>query len=337
MRPIRIIWTAGRGDLQSGVEFQIPVLRRMPLIPEGYLYCTAYLYHSEDAAQNGTSSGGSGFLISLTSDVNPDVKYVYVVTNRHVVKGGHAVARLYTVDNKPDIPPLGDWYYRDDADDIAICALGPMMPPYKYVFVPDTYCLDQTTYQTDLHVGPGDDVFMVGRLIGHDGKQRNTPSVRFGNVAMNPEEPVMHDGHLQYSFIVESRSIAGYSGSPVFLHIQPHNWRPNVSQNTGQWKHHLLGVDCGHMLIPEPLRDRRQVNIPGPWKQEQQGRSHESLYVRTNNGMMVVVPSWSLREMLNTNVLLSARKSYEEKLRQDRDAEPLIQPAEANKDPNVSE
>lgn len=70
-------------------------------------------------------------------------------------------------------------------------------------------------------VGPGDDVFVVGRFINSQGKLRNIPSVRFGNIAQMPLKPI-EQGRVfgefqQESFLVEARSISGFSGSPVFL------------------------------------------------------------------------------------------------------------------------
>jgi len=71
-------------------------------------------------------------------------------------------------------------------------------------------------------LGYGDDIFMVGRFITFDGKQRNTPVVRFGQISMLPAEPVEVDGGRAQEevFLVECRSIGGLSGSPVFVDLQ---------------------------------------------------------------------------------------------------------------------
>ena len=73
-----------------------------------------------------------------------------------------------------------------------------------------------------LYVGPGDDVFFVGRFISQQGQQRNTPTVRQGVISMLPHEKVPSwEGTPVDSFLVEARSLSGYSGSPVFLNRQP--------------------------------------------------------------------------------------------------------------------
>ena len=64
-------------------------------------------------------------------------------------------------------------------------------------------------------------MFVVGQLVNSQGKVRNIPSTRFGNIAQMPYEPIEQDrvfGKFQQeSFLVEARSIIGFSGSPIFL------------------------------------------------------------------------------------------------------------------------
>ncbi len=55
----------------------------------------------------------------------------------------------------------------------------------------------------DEDIGIGDDTVMVGRFVSHEGKQRNSPSVRFGNIAMMNGETVYNAelGINQESFL----------------------------------------------------------------------------------------------------------------------------------------
>lgn len=70
----------------------------------------------------------------------------------------------------------------------------------------------------DEDVGIGDDTIMVGRFINHEGKQKNMPTVRFGSIAMMPSEKVISPaGIAQETFLVEIRSLPGYTGSAVVL------------------------------------------------------------------------------------------------------------------------
>jgi hypothetical protein len=38
----------------------------------------------------------------------------------------------------------------------------------------------------NLEIGPGEDIFMIGRFIDHDGAASNIPSARFGNISTMP-------------------------------------------------------------------------------------------------------------------------------------------------------
>ena len=154
-------------------------------------------------------------------------------------------------------------------------------------------------------VGPGDETIMIGRLIAHDGRVRNSPSVRFGNISMMPDEPFRHDGRIQRSFIVESRSIPGYSGSPVFVHIPSDSWRPGPDGKLGQAgvlygeaPVLLLGIDCGHVHKNVPVKDAH-------------GKDTE-YRVLENTGMMVVVPAWRLWDVINSREFLAQRAAIDQ-------------------------
>jgi hypothetical protein len=301
----------------KGNVFRVLTRTRMPLIPTEYLSCAVYMYRRAQDARNGVGCAGSGFLLVVPSSVEPEVRYLYVVTNRHVVLDGNGVVpRLTTTDGGTETIDLGleDWVFDRQGDDLAMSYIGPARPPYKVLGVPDSYILTRERSEK-FHVGPGDEVFLVGRFREHDGERRNSPSVRFGNVSMMPTEPILHDGNGQYSFLVEARSISGYSGAPVFLHIPPDNWRPKTSERTGLWTHRLLGVDCGHIFRKAPLVNKRTGEILDPdW------------VVKLDTAMMVVVPAWVLGEWLDKDPLAGPRRDHERRLAEEKAARPTTEP-----------
>jgi len=64
-----------------------------------------------------------------------------------------------------------------------------------------------------------DEIRLVGRLITRDGNQQNKPVVRFGHLAMM-DDAIKRDGEeRQRSFLIECRSVSGFSGSPVFVNV----------------------------------------------------------------------------------------------------------------------
>jgi len=107
---------------------------------------------------------------------------------------------------------------------------------------------------------------------------------------------------------VEAKSIGGYSGSPVFVHLAPLSARPQKNDphatplvvpfpGIGPW---LLGIDWGHLTSWEPVMDDTGHPIRQGWK------------VNANTGMMGVVPAWKLEEMLRTEKVKEFVKTQED-------------------------
>jgi hypothetical protein len=198
----------------------------MPRIPDALLDCVLYLYPSEAAAEDGERLGGSGFLFGVPVGENRTM--LFVVTNKHVVDSGSMVVRINTVDGRKDIVPLDhvEWIAHPDGDDLAVCPVGLNAAHHRLGWLMPHNLLTKAMID-DLDIGIGDDVFMVGRFVSHEGRQRNLPSVRFGNIAQMPVEPIlMEGGFAQECFLVEARSIPGYSGSPVFFILPPQQKSP---------------------------------------------------------------------------------------------------------------
>lgn len=289
-------------------------LDRMPRIPDKHLNCAIYLYPTEADAYSGKKAGGSGFLVSVPTGPFPKEQvYVYAVTNRHVIEDARSpVVRLNTVAGDFDvlnIPPQF-WKSHPDGEDIAVCPLGIRLNRHRAAFVSIDNFVTQGDIET-LAIGPGDDVFIIGRFINHEGLQKNQPSARFGNISMMPGDKLRQEnGHLQLSYLVEGHSIGGYSGSPVFLYIPPLSVRnPDAKEQPMdfRWQMRLLGVDWGHILDWEPLIVQRpDVRHPENWS------------VKRNTGMMGVVPAWMLADLLNSEELVKNREIADKQLEEER-------------------
>ena len=215
--------------------------------------------------------------------------------------------RLNTKDGRYDVISANqtDWIHHPSSDDVAIFPLG-LSEKFLFSFVLDDMFISHDVI-SQYNIGPGDDVFIVGRFVNHEGKQRNIPSLRFGNISMMPWEPIKHPtrGILMESFLVEARSISGYSGSPVFVYIPPFARRPERtsinSQAYGPW---LLGIDWGHIPVKEVVKEKA---APG----EDEREVPEGWWVRYNAGMMGVLPAWKLLELLNTDDVRISRERAE--------------------------
>ena len=274
-------------------------------IKDGYLDCVFYLYPSHQHAVDGAGIGGSGFLVSVpTTGLMQNFLILYAVTNKHVVETGGTVIRMTRINGEIDILETDEraWVTHPHGDDLAVylISINPMLYRFSHISISDFMTKDGIAGN---HVGPGDDAFVVGRFINHEGKQRNLPTARFGHIAQMPDEPIVVSGFEQESFLIEARSIGGFSGSPVFWHVLPFHggpYRPIVNTGLGPL---LLGVEWGYINTWAPLCDALGMALGDgpPWVRQ----------VEQNSGMMAVVPAWKLAELLLGGEVLRKREEIE--------------------------
>jgi hypothetical protein len=277
----------------------------MPRIRNEFLDSAIYLYRSRHEAEQGIKAGGSGFLVSIPAKVDtPNAVFVYAITNAHVIVDcGATVVRLNTQDDKMDIFEFSrDRWVVSDTDDLAVSLMPTLSHDiFKFTHVPYNLIIGESEIDHS-DIGIGDHIFMVGRFINAEGEQKNTPTVRFGNIAQMPGEPIRTEidkkTHDQESFLCEIHSIGGYSGSPVFFDpvISSHR-RPGAGDLE---KIKLLGVDWGF------INDWRPVCGPDG---KPLGRGEQ---VAINSGLAGVVPGWRLKQFLDSGPLLDDRRGREQ-------------------------
>jgi hypothetical protein len=112
-------------------------------------------------------------------------------------------------------------------------------------------------------LGIGDEVFIAGLFKNAKGMAKNIPIIRIGNVAMMPGEKILFPNtddpdRLIYANLLESRSIGGLSGSPVFIR-QTIQTRWGFSGSGGpvgdaarfaSGPFHFFGSMIGHWRVP---------------------------------------------------------------------------------------
>jgi len=254
-----------------GLQWVEPV----PRIPQVISNSIVYLYRDRLEADAGTEIGGSGFLLAIMDRDShpPGPAHIYVVTNKHVIEGndGAPVVRANLKHPSSGIEQTfcfefteAEWV-TDPNNDLAVCPLPPEfdMVILESTVIPSFFLVTEKEWR-EKDIGPGDEVVYVGRFVSHAGRDTNTPSVRFGNISMNPNEhePVEYETdsgkkRKQVGFLVEARSRSGYSGSPVFfLHQHTVNNRRTVWPPIDM---RLLGIDWGHLPERVPLKGERYV------------------------------------------------------------------------------
>jgi hypothetical protein len=255
----------------------------VPRIADAFLESIVHLYPSVEDAEHSRPVGGTGFLVTIPYEDDPHQLAAYVITNAHVAVNCSAI-RLNLLDGGSEILDVAGWHWAEhqDGDDLAALHI-PLHPGTRHHHRAMGLSMLFTREEVEEHhVGLGDDVYFMGRFVSHDGRDQNLPVVRWGTIARMPGEPIrqVERGFDQESYLVEARSLSGFSGSPVMLHIPPFSFR----FPTGEWGQSegdplspttttgLLGVDWGHLGLPGVQN--------------------------SNTGIMAIVPSWKLRQLL---------------------------------------
>jgi len=152
-----------------------------------------------------------------------------------------------------------------------------------------------------LGIGIGDEVFSVALFADFIDTKKNWPILRTGSIAMMPEDKleikISGDWVKAEVYLVESRSIGGMSGSPVFVVPTPgaksdgtiSGYLQAVPRET-----YLLGLTHGHWDIEYKVPN---LHLHGGFTQ-----------VDVNSGICVVIPATKIMETI-----------YQPKLEQERE------------------
>jgi hypothetical protein len=263
----------------------------MPSIPRGLLDISVYLYPSRESAEKGERFGGCGFLVGYPTQFSPSAQYVYAVANYHVaIAGGCPVVRVNTMDGGVDILEfdVSDWTCIPRKGGDLAAVLVTMSPNHDAAQIDVRTGITQAESK-DNFFGPGDDVFMIGRFIDHDGGQTNMPAVRFGNISTRPaplQGTSNSDGSVEY-FCLDMHSRSGFSGAAVFCYRTTGSNIEDAFTGTTTYSPtvlRLLGIHCGQ--FPEEME-----------LVEQDGTKRS---ITGYSGMTYVLPAWKIVELLNT-------------------------------------
>lgn len=260
----------------------------MPRIPDELQRSVVYIYPNAEAARDGHGAGGTGFFVQRQR-TGASKPAQYLVTNIHVAQAKNRTLRINTLSGGVDFHEIkgSDWVNHPNGDDIAAIALA--VEPHWATSALDWSALAVTQARMiELNMGVGDEAFMLGRFVSLETVQLNQPLARFGNVAMMPGVPVKDGRGIEVeAFLVEMRSLSGFSGSPVFVYMGPGTYRGNgtmvpfYSETIG-----LMGIDTGHKATLGEVRKKNDDASTG-------------LEVPLNTGISIVAPVWKIQELLD--------------------------------------
>jgi len=337
---------------ERGVPFERWVRTGMPRIPQQVIDSVFYLYRTREDALAGRAPGGTGFIVDYPagkSVADTAAPKFYAVTNWHVaVREGCSVIRLNTKDGGTDIIDLGpeDWQFLPGKYDVAVTPLSLDGKTHRvsstsvFLFAQPTPKVRagfaQIGFDPDKATGVGEDVFMIGLFVDHDGVTTNVPSARFGNISMMPnpsatiKQPTSYQGE---SFVVDMHSRSGFSGSPVFVYrtfgadltnlqgldfddlqinLRALAQRAEGTQFTRvggrlqtRTMFQFLGIHWGQFPEKWELKDRKKLA-----ESARKDLIVEGAYVEGLSGMTCVIPAWHIMEVLDMPQLKGPRDEH---------------------------
>jgi hypothetical protein len=174
--------------------------------------------------RNATQAIGSGFLMTVKGEENPDHVFPYVLTADHVIRGETTVFVAAPDPNRSgelyDPILVGDWYQPDHRLDLVISPW-PFETDKSYSHVP---------METELYPFDEGRVALLGSPVHYVGlfAPAQRMLVRAGTFAAVDAQGIPHDPKYGYEYdchLMDCRSYDGFSGSPCYvelLFIVPH-------------------------------------------------------------------------------------------------------------------
>jgi len=224
-----------------------------------------------------------------------------------------------------------EWVFHPQTPDEVDVAVMPYLPPIKVLDIkaidPTDWFISQDVIKRR-DVGLGDAVYVVGLFSKMVGRTKNIPIVRTGFIASMPDEkvPNIKIGNWRgpaEAYLIESRSIHGWSGSPIFVRPTLHvPFRMDGEQDQMAFygmsgKPYLLGLVNGHWELPPGTENDVHIKSPHPNDEREQ----------VNMGLTVVIPAHKILEVLCHPKLVEMRaQAVEEAFRDEgtvQDFEPL--------------
>lgn len=274
------------------------------LVPDEIRKCVFFIMHN-DKKTGQIMVDGTGFFVSTEKD---GFFFVNLVTAKHVIVpikqrsiDGIVYLRVNTRDGgfKLISTKASDWL--DHPSDSSVdCMVLPFAPPtdiFDYLTIPmSMFALDSVIKSNS--IGVGDEVFLTGLFINAYGKEKNMPIVRIGNIALMPDEKISikHFGSADV-YLIESRSIGGLSGSPIFVHLSGARTVGSVTTLGSGNRFFFFGLVHGHW---EASIEKSKTDI---FTADEFVEEKEAV----NKGIAIVVPAKKIEEIIKQDILENMR------------------------------
>jgi hypothetical protein len=285
------------------------------VIPKDLTQTVVFIYKSAECTL--AEADGTGFFVAVPSPI-PNRTWVYLVTAKHVVHtnsndfqsplfttlwvrinkkaGGSAI---YPLNLTADGDRQNLFFNTEASVDIAVISVSipdTELPNLEVKVLPEQMLTSDSDLKT-LNIGVGTDMFFTGMFTGFLGEKKSYPIVRFGKLAMIPDEKINFAGQWTEGYLMEAFSFGGNSGSPVFFAPSADN-TPGA-MILGALPIKIAGVMKGFFGDYEQIQFlQNQAAVPGPPVPVSNG----------NTGVALVVPAKFITEILHSRALEALRQ-----------------------------
>jgi hypothetical protein len=278
------------------------------LVPDEVRKCVVFILH-RDKQDDQFHLDGTGFFVSIKQE---DLNFAYVITAKHVIVpikqrsvDNIVYLRINTRDGGSQLVAtrVNDWidHPTDSSVDAMLLPYAPPLDVFDYLVITEQMVATESVIR-DNSIGAGDEVFFTGLFVNAYGQKKNMPIVRIGNIALIPDEkiPIKYFGNADV-YLIESRSIGGLSGSPVFVHLGGVRTVPGKGTMLGGSLFFFLGLIHGHWEIDI---EKTKIDIGLSTNEDEFMEEKEAV----NKGIAIVVPAVKIMETI-----------FQPKLQQGRD------------------
>ena len=305
---------------------------RLTRAPDRILNCTVFL-GVKMAGDDEPKIGATAFILSEPFDLSYNMVHMYLVTATHNLIDAKKFSDdglLYIRSNRKDSTSswmsseFSKWYAHPDTD----LSILPLFADKTEESIRSEKPLSDDPKEFDINhipvvmiaspeviekegIGVGDEVMAVGLFSEHPGTNQNIPLVRSGIIASMLHEPIYLDGFDGYSeaYLIEMRSIGGFSGSPVFVYL---GGSPNF----------LTVGQSSKFRLYERLTEFRPGTfyllglIHGHWDIQEDHETYtkkEKAKKGIGTGIAPVIPASKIFDLLQTEEMKTMREEHEKK------------------------
>lgn len=269
---------------------------------------------------------GTGFLVVVPEG---GLAFQYVITCQHnIIQAGarplHIRVNCISGGARvtEEIPPE-EWSYHPDSSrrfiDVAVMPI--RLPPDIF----DIVCVKfgdlwPREKVEERNIGVGEDLFYPGLFVHHSGQKSNLPIMRSGILSAMPVEPVGTPRGPIEAYLMESRSIGGHSGSPVFANLfDRRNFYtdrpaplPHPKEET---RYPVLGLLRSYFKATD---ESISTEMPGD-------------DLSLNSGISTIIPSWEIIEtLMREELILEREKAVDTQRKLSAEVEASTAPARDN-------